>query len=192
VKTSALSAALLLLLAVTGCQPLKAPALPQSAAQQQSNLGGPLYFSGAGEDPAPFLAGLYNSATDNIDIAVYSLTHPDIIKAIGDANKRGVKVRLITDGDQAKGNVQKHAINDLLTIGVPVKVNIHGGLMHLKMSVVDGKTAALGSYNYTQSASRDNDEVLMVITQTAAVERCRDEFNRMWNSTEFTAAAMSY
>jgi phosphatidylserine/phosphatidylglycerophosphate/cardiolipin synthase-like enzyme len=192
VKTSAIFFVLLLFLLITGCQPLKAPGLPQAAAQQQSNLGGPLYFSGAGEDPAPFLVGLYNSATDNIDIAVYSLTHPDIIKAIGDANKRRVKVRVITDGDQAKGNVQKHAINDLLTIGVLVKVNTHGKLMHLKMSVVDGKTAAIGSYNYTQSASRDNDEVLMVVTQAAAVERCRNEFARMWNSTEFIAAMMAY
>ena len=191
-KTRVLYAAVLAFILLTGCQPVKAPVSKHLVSQQQLNSGGPVYFAEAKEDPAPVLVSLYNSATDNIEIAVYSLTHPDIVKAIGDAYKRGVKVRIITDCDQAKGNVQKHAVNDLLTIGIPVKINTHSGLMHLKMSVIDGKTATLGSYNYTLSASRDNDEVLMVVTQPATVDRCLDEFNRMWNSAEFTAAVMSY
>jgi phosphatidylserine/phosphatidylglycerophosphate/cardiolipin synthase-like enzyme len=78
-----------------------------------------VYFAREGEDQAPVLVGLYNSASDNIDIAIYALTHPDIVRAIGDACRRGVKVRVITDSEQAKGNVQKHAINDLITVGIP-------------------------------------------------------------------------
>jgi phosphatidylserine/phosphatidylglycerophosphate/cardiolipin synthase-like enzyme len=192
-KILVLPAAILLVVLATACQPLLAPVAQTPATQQQESADTiRLYFTRAGEDPAPTLVYLFNSASDNIDIAVYALTHPDIVKAIGNAHKRGAKVRLITDSDQARGNVQKHAVNDLLTIGVPVKVNNHNGQMHLKMSVIDGRTATLGSYNYTQSASRDNDEVLLVSTQTATVERCRDEFQRMWGSVEFSGAKMSY
>ncbi len=53
--------------------------------------------------------------------------------------------------------------------------------MHIKMSVIDGKTATLGSYSYTQSASRDNDEAMAVIIQPETGERCQAEFERMWN-----------
>ena len=177
-------------LLAASCSTIK-PAQP-AVVQPQSTPVVQLYFTRAGEDPALALVKLYNAATDNIDIAIYALTHPDIVRAIGDACKRGAKVRVITDSDQARSNIQKHAVNDLLTVGVPVKVNTDKGIMHIKMSIIDGKAAMLGSYNYTQSASRDNDEVLVVITQPETVQRCRSEFERMWCSPDFIAAQMSY
>ena len=64
--------------------------------------------------------------------------------------------------------------------------------MHIKMSVIDGKTATPGSYHHTQSASRDNDEVMAVITQPETVERCQAEFERRRNSNHFRPAQISY
>ena len=180
------------LLVVSACQAPSAPAVQSPQANQPADMGIQLYFPRAGQDPAPVLVKLYNGATTSLYIAIYSLTHPDIVKAIGDAQKRGVKVKIITDSDAATSNTQKHAVNDLLTLGIPVKINLHNGLMHLKMSVIDGRTATIGSYNYTLSASQQNDEVMVVITQAAAVQSCQDEFNRLWDSPGLMDAKASY
>lgn len=151
-----------------------------------------IYFPRQGHKPELALQALYLSAEKNLDIAIYSLTHPVIVKAIGDAYKRGVPVRIITDKTQAAGATQKHAMNDLITIGIPIKIDAHSGLMHLKMSVVDGKVATIGSYNYSKGASEDNDEVLMVINEVWFAQICQSEFNRLWESPQFVDLGMSY
>ncbi|MGA9048393.1 MAG: phospholipase D-like domain-containing protein [Dehalococcoidia bacterium] len=177
-------------LMLCACQLPQSPSTQSTPAIQAGEPGA--FFPRAGQDPAPILVNLYNGASTSLDVAIYSLTHPDIVKAIGDAKQRGVRVRVITDKEQAAGNTQKHAMNDLLNLGIPVKVNIHSGLMHLKMSMIDGKTATIGSYNYTLSASQQNDEVMAVVTQPAFVNSCQDEFNRLWDSPGLTDAKSSY
>jgi phosphatidylserine/phosphatidylglycerophosphate/cardiolipin synthase-like enzyme len=151
-----------------------------------------VYFPRRGDKPELALQALYLSTQSNLDIAIYSLTHPIIVKAIGDAYKRGVKVRIITDKTQAAGATQKHAMNDLITIGIPIKIDAHSGLMHLKLSIIDGKIATIGSYNYSKGASEDNDEVLMVINETWFALLCQSEFDRLWNSPQFTDLGLSY
>lgn len=152
-----------------------------------------LYFPRTGADPAPILANAYGKAQGKIDIAIYSLTHPTIVKAITDAKKRGIAIRVISDKIQSAGATQKHAINDLLLNEIPVKINTHSGLMHLKMSIVDSTMVTLGSYNYSMAASNTNDEVLIVITDPKIILACQTEFDRLWASvSKFKDAEMSY
>jgi phosphatidylserine/phosphatidylglycerophosphate/cardiolipin synthase-like enzyme len=151
-----------------------------------------VYFPRQGNDPALVLQALYLSSTQTMDIAIYSLTNPTVVKAIGDAYKRGVKVRIITDKIQSAGATQKHAMNDLITIGVPIKIETHSGLMHLKMGIVDGKVATTGSYNYSKGASEDNDEMMLVIQEEWFAQVCQKEFDRLWSSPQFIDLGMSY
>lgn len=55
--------------------------------------------------------------------------------------------------------------------------------MHMKVSIVDGSIVTTGSYNYTESASTENDEVLVVICNTKAAADFEAEFQSMWNDT---------
>jgi phosphatidylserine/phosphatidylglycerophosphate/cardiolipin synthase-like enzyme len=192
VRCAALLLAFAGLLVLSACQPSLSSAIQSPPTVQAGEPEIQAFFPRAGQDPAPVLVKLYSGASTSLDIAIYSLTHPDIVKAIGDARQRGVQVRVITDNEQAAGNTQKHAVDDLLTLGIPVKVNLHSGLMHLKMSVIDGKIATIGSYNYTLSASQQNDEIMAVVTQPAFVKSCQDEFNRLWDSPGLTDAKSSY
>jgi len=192
VRCAALLLAFTGLLVLSACQPPLSSAIQSPPTVQAGEPEIQAFFPRAGQDPAPVLVKLYSGASTSLDIAIYSLTHPDIVKAIGDARQRGVQVRVITDNEQAAGNTQKHAVDDLLTLGIPVKVNLHSGLMHLKMSVIDGKIATIGSYNYTLSASQQNDEIMAVVTQPAFVKSCQDEFNRLWDSPGLTDAKSSY
>ncbi|MGA9047687.1 MAG: phospholipase D-like domain-containing protein [Dehalococcoidia bacterium] len=147
-----------------------------------------VYFPRAGDQVPERLVSLYNGATISLDIAIYSLTYPSIVKAIGDAARRGVKVRIITDSIEAKDKSQQAAINDLLTIGIPVKINTHSGLMHLKMSIIDGSTVTTGSYNYTAEATNENDEMFVIVTDPAFVTKCSMEFSQLWAGTGFVDA----
>ena len=67
---------------------------------------------------------------------------------------------------------------------IPIKENTHSGLMHMKVSIIDNSVVTTGSYNYTQNASTDNDEVLVVIHDSGIASNWDDEFQQMWNDTK--------
>jgi phosphatidylserine/phosphatidylglycerophosphate/cardiolipin synthase-like enzyme len=56
--------------------------------------------------------------------------------------------------------------------------------MHHKFAVFDGKLAATGSYNWTQSAERANYENLIFLDDPAVVSRFATEFQRLWQSAK--------
>lgn len=150
------------------------------------------YWPQRNQDCPSVLVNLYNSSTKTLDIAIYSLTYPSIIQAIKDAKARGVKVRVISDKTQSAGVTQKQAVNNLLGVSIPVKINKHSGLMHLKVSIIDNSILTTGSFNYSKNAQENNDEVLVVIKSKEMVTDFSTEFDRLWNSTSFINAEMSY
>ncbi len=72
-------------------------------------------------------------------------------------------------------------LKSLVKAGIPVKIDTHSGLMHLKVTIADGKIATTGSYNYTKSAEETNDEVFVVLRDEKAAQDFGTEFEKMWN-----------
>ncbi|MDI3329081.1 MAG: phospholipase D family protein, partial [Alicyclobacillaceae bacterium] len=164
-------------------------ALPSDhTASTQTAAGAPTQidwaFTRAGQHPEKKLEDVIGSAKQSLDIAIYSLTKPDIVKAIEQAKKRGVAVRIITDQQEAQNRTQQEALKILKNAGIPIKVNTHKGLMHLKVTIADKAVVTTGSFNYTTAASTDNDEVLVVIRDPAMAQAWDGEFERMWNDSE--------
>jgi phosphatidylserine/phosphatidylglycerophosphate/cardiolipin synthase-like enzyme len=54
--------------------------------------------------------------------------------------------------------------------------------MHHKFAIADGTRLLNGSFNWTRSASRVNEENVMVTSEAAAVAAFRTEFDRLWAS----------
>jgi phosphatidylserine/phosphatidylglycerophosphate/cardiolipin synthase-like enzyme len=105
---------------------------------------------------------LTRDADKFVYFAVYTFTRQDIKEALLAAKYRGLDVRGITDRDQYNQlDSQKKLIDDLRKAGIPVSVQDHLGIMHLKVIVTD-KGYASGSYNWTSAATNLNDEVLEV------------------------------
>lgn len=138
------------------------------------------YFTRAGDKPEQALIDVINNAQETLDIAIYSLTHPDITGAIRDASKRGVKIRLIEDRLQAAGQSQDSALKILGSAGVELKQNKHSGLMHLKMTIADKKIATGGSFNYSMNAATNSDEVLTLYRDKKIAEDFTKQFEAMW------------
>lgn len=136
-------------------------------------------FPRLGDDPAAELLKLIGEAQESIDVAVFTLTHPDILEALIDAKARGVRVRVISDARQTRSSFQGPKLLKLVEAGIPVVVNRHDGVMHLKLIVVDHAVTAFGSFNFTVAAGEKNDEV-MVITRTSEMVRAiASTFERM-------------
>jgi phosphatidylserine/phosphatidylglycerophosphate/cardiolipin synthase-like enzyme len=55
--------------------------------------------------------------------------------------------------------------------------------MHLKVTIADDKTVTTGSYNYTDEATYDNDEVLVIINDQNIAQNWDNEFQSMWTDT---------
>ena len=130
--------------------------------------------------PADRVVALYERARRYVYVAVYGLTYPPVVKALVSAKKRGLDVRVITDRERVKDPKQEAALETLHLAGIPIKVNQHDGLMHLKQVVVDDEVNASGSMNHTTSGNRYNDERLDVITDHVTSIKAREKFLAMW------------
>ncbi|MDQ0888596.1 phosphatidylserine/phosphatidylglycerophosphate/cardiolipin synthase-like enzyme [Paenibacillus sp. V4I9] len=142
------------------------------------------YFTQAGQHPEKALIDVIDSSKESLDVAIYSITHPDIVNAIKAAKKRGVSVRIITDKIESKGKTELEALKLLGSAGISIKINKHSGLMHLKVTIADKKVVTTGSYNYSKAASTTNDEVLVAISNESVAKNFSEQFDRMWNDTK--------
>jgi phosphatidylserine/phosphatidylglycerophosphate/cardiolipin synthase-like enzyme len=182
VKRALFIVLLLISLLLTGCSNT-ANTTPTTATATAASASAPIqyYFPRAGQHPDQALINVINSANNSLDIAIYSLTKKEIVNAIVADEKRGVKVRIITDKTEAKNKPQALELAILSSTGIPIKINTHSGLMHLKMTIADNSTVTTGSYNYSQQATNENDEVLVVIQDPTMAQSWDSEFNAMWN-----------
>jgi phosphatidylserine/phosphatidylglycerophosphate/cardiolipin synthase-like enzyme len=131
--------------------------------------------------PLDRLTTLSGHAKRYLYVSVYGLTTPRAVVAMVAAKKRGVDVRLITDRQRTKDVKQRTALRTLHLTDIPILVNEHDGLMHLKQAVIDDEVNASGSMNHTTSGNRYNDERLDIITDHAISVKAREKFLAMWN-----------
>jgi phosphatidylserine/phosphatidylglycerophosphate/cardiolipin synthase-like enzyme len=52
-------------------------------------------------------------------------------------------------------------------------------VMHHKVFVLDGRTTIMGSFNFSDSADRDNDENLLIVDDPGFASRYLEEVERM-------------
>ena len=131
--------------------------------------------------PGDRLVALYQKAHHYIYVAVYGITFPPAVDALVSAKKRGLDVRILTDREKAKDPKQAIALETLRLAGIPVRVNLHDALMHLKQVVLDDEINVSGSMNHTTSGHRYNDERLDVITDRSISVKARLKFMTLWN-----------
>jgi phosphatidylserine/phosphatidylglycerophosphate/cardiolipin synthase-like enzyme len=138
-------------------------------------------YYGPEDLPGEKVVALYEQARRYIYVAMYGFTYPPAVKALVAARKRGVDVRVLTDREKLNDPKQRAALETLRLAGIPVRINLHENLMHLKQAVVDDAVNASGSMNQTTSGNQYNDERLDLITDPDSSKKARDKFLRMWN-----------
>ncbi len=113
-----------------------------------------------------------------IDICVYTITDNQIRFEIEVALKRGCQIRIVTD-DEKIGDIGSD-IRHLATLAIPIKHDAKKSHMHHKFAVFDQQVLLTGSFNWTRSASRKNQENLIVSSNPRLVQPFLEEFERLW------------
>ena len=119
-----------------------------------------------------------DSARSSIDICVFNITCDEIANVILALHQRGVRVRIITDDEQAKS--QGSDIDKFRQVGIPVKLDHAPTHMHHKFCVIDGRLLCSGSFNWTRQAVLGNQENVLVVDNPKAVSAFGQEFERLW------------
>lgn len=121
-------------------------------------------------------------AKQSIDVAAYSFTSAPIAKALTDAHKKGIKVRVVLDKSQRTARYTSYTF--LKNHNVPTRINIKYAIMHNKFMIIDGNILQLGSFNYTKAAEYKNAENVMVISnEPDAVKQYQLQWLKLWNES---------
>jgi phosphatidylserine/phosphatidylglycerophosphate/cardiolipin synthase-like enzyme len=136
-----------------------------------------VYFSPE-DGVAKYVVQRLQNATSNIRFMTFSYTADDIANAMIAKAKAGLVVQGVFERQNASGTGSEYS--KLKSGGVDV---LHDGncyILHHKVIIIDDRTVITGSYNFTGSAERDNDENLVIIDDPAIARSFLDEFNRTY------------
>lgn len=116
------------------------------------------------------LIALIEGAHEYLYFAIYTFTLENVADALIAAKERGVDVRGVVDREQAAKSFMRPVIEKLVAAGIPVRTKPPGagGIMHIKMLATENAYAT-GSYNWTKSATTENDEILEIGTDPALI-----------------------
>ena len=138
-----------------------------------------VYFS-PGDDCPQIIVNQLERASRSIDICVFTITDNRIADAIRDAFVRGIAVRVISDNDKSLDPGSD--IERLKGLGVPIRIDQTQHHMHHKYAVFDQKTTLTGSYNWTRSADKHNDENFVITSDPTINRAYSGHFERLWNA----------
>ena len=110
---------------------------------------------------AGIIINAITQAKKSIKVQAYSFTNADIAKALLDASKRGVEVKVVLDKSQ---ETEKYtSATFLANAGVPVRIDDDFAIAHNKIMILDEETVITGSFNFTKAAEERNAENVLVI-----------------------------
>ncbi|WP_027252567.1 phospholipase D-like domain-containing protein [Photobacterium halotolerans] len=131
-----------------------------------------------GRDCAGGIIEQLRQVRSKVDICVFTIADDELTKHILAAHERGVQVRVITDND--KLNDAGSDIDYLARKGVAVKIDTTAYHMHHKFAVFDGTRLINGSFNWTRSASRYNQEDITLTDDRRFLTAFEQQFEDLW------------
>ncbi|KAG2443325.1 hypothetical protein HYH02_009391 [Chlamydomonas schloesseri] len=118
------------------------------------------------------------SATRTLDICVFTITNDDISDVVLELHKRGVRVRIISDNDQA--HTQGSDIDKFRQAGIAVRQDKTSAHMHHKFAIIDGRLLLNGSFNWTRQAVTANNENVTVLSDPTLIRSFQQQFDKLW------------
>lgn len=124
----------------------------------------------------------FNTSRKSCDVCVFTITDDRITNSILRAFARGVEIRIITDDDKAEDLGSD--IEQLKRAGIRVKFDHTPFHMHHKFALFDADQLLTGSFNWTRSATENNEENLIVTSDPTLVNAFVQRFERLWTKLE--------
>jgi mitochondrial cardiolipin hydrolase len=118
---------------------------------------------------------LIDQSKGNIDIALFELRSPGLIRALERAEHRGVLVQMVLDVSKRQENL---STGDVRWLG-GLRAGGHG-IMHNKFALFDHSQVVTGSYNWTPGAEHANYENALLTDDKETVTSYMKEFESLW------------
>jgi phosphatidylserine/phosphatidylglycerophosphate/cardiolipin synthase-like enzyme len=145
-----------------------------------TNPDSPLSPQGTGGLDGPMVTAI-DSARLSIDVAVYSISLNSVRYALIRAHDRGVNVRMVMESTNMDGSDVQY----IQEAGIPIVGDNRPGLMHDKFMVIDHSEVWVGSMNYTDSGTYDDNNNMMRIRSTKVADDYTAEFDEMFELGRF-------
>ncbi len=123
------------------------------------------------------LADLIFNAQSSIAIAAYNIYLPDVSNSLAGARARGVKIRIIMDTDATGSRLTD--IGMYRNNKIPVYLWTQG-VMRDSFMIVDEKTLAVGSFEWTVNGDTSNVGSMIFTQNPEAVKAYLTQFNKLW------------
>ncbi len=126
---------------------------------------------------------MLQTCKNTIDIAIFTMTNIKIANVISSLFNRGVKIRIIADGECCK--MQSSNIYSLAALGIDIKTDDSiRYYMHHKFAVIDNSVVITGSFNWTTQAVNHNQENILFLENKNLAKKYSNEFQRLWDDFE--------
>ncbi len=136
-----------------------------------------------------------NNSKNTIDFAIYGIANqPHIINALVAAQKRGVKIRWVTDSDSKGNNIYPDVIsaqkllpnyktdNHIVPPTMKKNAQYSNSIMHNKFFIFDNKKVWLGSANISHTDLADFNANIIVLANSPTIANIySQEFEQMYN-----------
>lgn len=123
------------------------------------------------------ILSIIDSAKKEIQIALFTFTHPKIELALSKAKDRGVIVTVVIDQFLARGCCKK-TVNRLKKSSCLVRSSNSYKLMHHKWARIDKNIFITGSANWTNSAFEKNRDYILIV---APIDKIQNNFiDKLW------------
>ncbi|PIQ28224.1 hypothetical protein COW36_04700 [bacterium (Candidatus Blackallbacteria) CG17_big_fil_post_rev_8_21_14_2_50_48_46] len=135
------------------------------------------YFAAEGK-VAGKVAEALNKAEHSIHFMAFSFTHDAVGNVVAQKFNKKVEVRGVFENTGA--GTQYSEYGKLKALGADVKKDGNPAVMHHKVFIIDGKTVVTGSFNFSDSADKNNDENLLIIESPELAQQYEEEFKRVY------------
>ncbi|HKS96651.1 MAG TPA: phospholipase D-like domain-containing protein [Terriglobia bacterium] len=129
---------------------------------------------------------LIQQASVSFDAALYRFNSQSLARALDEAARRGVRVRLVLDRGKYE---ESQATRELLAKDrFPFRLSHgrdgEGSKMHHKFALLDDAVLLTGSYNWTRGSDKENYENLLVLREPGVIKIYRREFEALWKDAQ--------
>jgi phosphatidylserine/phosphatidylglycerophosphate/cardiolipin synthase-like enzyme len=145
-----------------------------------TNPASPISSQGTGGADGPLVEAI-DAARLSIDVAAYSISLNSVRYALIRAHDRGATVRVVMEST----NMDRSDPQRLIEAGIPVIGDNRDGLMHDKFMVIDKSEVWMGSMNFTDSGTYEDNNNFMRIRSAKIAEDYSKEFNEMFVDNKF-------
>jgi len=121
------------------------------------------------------------AATASLDICMNAVSSPAAVAALVDAQKRGLRVRLVTDTVRFLYETSE-AMKELRKAGIEVKFDGTRATMDHRFVVVDSRTVITGSFSFAEkpTGAEPLEAALIVHNSPALAQAYARQFDSLW------------